>query len=84
MQIRALSSVYRITPAALFPNANQVAAKNQRKTGRRIPDKKPARTLFDWAIGDGEFSTVANTSSGNLGVTGAGITERIGFSRVRE
>ena len=84
MQIRPLSSVYRIAPAALFPNANQVAAKNQRKSGRRIPDKKPARTLFDWVIGDGEFSTVADTSSRNLGVAGAGITERTGFSKLRE
>jgi hypothetical protein len=84
MQIRALSSTHRLTPAALFPNANQVAAKTQNDQGLRIPDRLPPRQV-NWTLGDGLIATVAaQVAPSQLGVSGAGITERLGFSRVRE
>ncbi len=85
MKVRALASHQRLTPAALLPNANQVAAKSSTTASRRIPDKKPLKAQISWAHGDGLIATVAaQTPSTQLGVTAAGIIEKLGFSRLKE
>jgi len=86
MQVRALSTDDRITPAALLPRSNQVA---YREPGgdedRRIPDRVPLAPFLDWAAGSAAFAVVARaTGAQPAGLAGAGFVERQGFRPVQE
>ena len=84
MQMRALTTDDKLTPAAWLPRANQMAYKKVGSTVEpRIPQRKSNLVAKPWFEGEGAFVTTTDQSL-PLGIAGAGVNQRSGFSKLKE
>ncbi|MCM8530926.1 MAG: hypothetical protein NE330_07185 [Lentisphaeraceae bacterium] len=82
MKVRAISSDDKLTPAALYPNANQVSTKAvNSKPNNRIPIQKILFTQLPWIMGNGSFMEVNSTA---VKTALEVLKQKNGFTKIKE